>query len=469
MNAGNSTSRSSRALAVASAATFLSFLDATVTNLAVPSVAAEFDVDVATVAWVATAYVVPLAAFLALAGAVADAVGRTRLFQVGAATFTLFSILIAAAPTFGVLLAGRAVQGLGAALMIPASLALLLAEVPVERRRAAIGMWSAAGALAAAAGPAVGGVVVDAADWRVLFCINIPIGAWVVWSARPLLTDDTRTGRLPDLTGGLLLALAIGAVVYGLTEAPDRGWTSGIALAAFSVAVVTAVFAVLRAPRHARPALRLDLLRGRSLATATAISTTYGAALFSTMMLGVLFLVDVWEYSPLEAGLAMTPAALVTAAVGIGAGRLLTGVPPRRLIAVGGAFQAASTALLAVAISGTPHFVTVWLPLGTLMGVGVGLVTVGVSTAGAMAAPPQDFATATGLIMAARQLGGALGIAVLAAVLAAVAATTPERPYAAVYWFATAAAVASALLAGLLRPAGVPSPAAQRTRVEAGS
>jgi MFS family permease len=271
MDIPTSAPRSTRALAVASAATFLSFLDATVTNLAVPPVAAEFEVNVTTVAWIATAYVVPFAAFLAPAGAVADALGRTRLFQVGVATFTVFSLLIAVAPNFAILLAGRAAQGLGAALMVPASLAVLLAEVPAERRRAAIGTWSAAGALAAAAGPAVGGLVVDAADWRVLFCINIPIGAWVVWSARPLLAHDTRTGRLPDLLGGLLLALAIGAAVYGLTQAPDRGWASGVVLAAISVAIVAAALTVLRASRHASPALRLDLFRERSWAGGAAL------------------------------------------------------------------------------------------------------------------------------------------------------------------------------------------------------
>jgi EmrB/QacA subfamily drug resistance transporter len=453
-----------RALLVASSATFLSFLDATVTNLAVPPVAAEFDVSLTAVAWIATAYVIPFAALLAPAGVLADAVGRSRLFMTGVAVFTASSLVIALAPTFGLLLAARAVQGVGAALMVPASLALVLAEIPAERRRAAIGLWSAAGALAAAAGPALGGIVVEALDWRVLFCINVPIGLGVLATARPLLADDTRSGKLPDLLGSLLLAVAIGSVVYGLTEGPDRGWASTRPAVAFGVAVVAAVAAIVRSARHERPALRLDLLRSPSFATTTGISAAYGVGLFSTMFTGVLLLVRAWDYSTLEAGLAMTPSALVTAVVGIGVGRLRVALTPRAMI-VGGALPlAASTALLAATISTTPHFLSIWLPVGCLMGVGVGLLTVGISSAGAVSAPLQHFAAATGLLMAARQCGGALGIAAAAVLLAEVTPTAPERPYVVIYWLITAVTLLAATGGVLLRtpepaPASRPAPA----------
>ncbi|KAB2592763.1 DHA2 family efflux MFS transporter permease subunit [Streptomyces arboris] len=464
-----STRRASLALLLACAGTFLSFLDATVTNLAVPLIAADFEASLTTVSWVATAYVIPFAALLAPAGPLADAVGRARLFLIGVAVFTVSSLLIALAPTLPVLLGARGLQGLAAALLVPASLGLVLAEVPAERRRAAIGMWSAAGALAAA-GPALGGVMVEALDWRVLFCLNVPVGLWVLVAGRKLVTGESRTGHGPDLAGGLLLALSVGSAVYGLTQGPDHGWSSVHVLVAAGVTVLAGVATVLRALRHQRPALRLDLFRNRTFAVASGVSLAYGTALFTTMLLGVLFLTDAWDYSTLEAGLAMSPAALVTAVVGIGIGRLPVALTPRTLVAAGSSLIAASTALLALLIDTEPHFWTLWLPSGTVMGVGVGMATVGISSAAALSAPPQHFAAATGMVMAARQVGGALGIATTAVIIAEVMGNGAE-PYAAVYWFATAANLAAAVGGLALRvtapplskPAAYPAPAVART------
>ncbi|MGW6713706.1 DHA2 family efflux MFS transporter permease subunit [Streptomyces globisporus] len=467
-----STRPASLALSLACAGTFLSFLDATVTNLAVSLIAVDFEASLTTVSWVATAYVIPFAALLAPAGPLADAVGRARLFLIGVAVFTVSSLLIALAPTLPVLLGARGLQGLAAALLVPASLGLVLAEVPAERRRAAIGMWSAAGALAAAAGPALGGVLVEALDWRVLFCLNVPVGLWVLVAGRKLVTGESRTGHGPDLAGGLLLALGVGSAVYGLTQGPDHGWSSVHVLVAAGVTVLAGVATVLRALRHQRPALRLDLFRNRTFAVASGVSLAYGTALFTTMLLGVLFLTDAWDYSTLEAGLAMSPAALVTAVVGIGVGRLAVAPAPRTLVAAGSALIAASTAILALLIDTEPHFWTLWFPTGTVMGVGVGMATVGISSAAALSAPPQHFAAATGMVMAARQVGGALGIAATAVIIAEVMGDGAE-PYAAVYWFATTVNLAAAVGGLALRvtapplskPAAAahPAPAVART------
>ncbi|MFI8324296.1 DHA2 family efflux MFS transporter permease subunit [Streptomyces sp. NPDC085529] len=461
---GPSARRTSLALLLACAGTFLSFLDATVTNLAVPPIAADFGVSLTTVSWVATAYVIPFAALLAPAGPLADAVGRARLFLVGVAAFTASSLLIAVAPNLPVLLGARAVQGLAAALLVPASLGLVLAEIPAARRRAAIGVWSAAGALAAAAGPALGGVMVEVLDWRALFCLNLPVGVWVLIAGRKLPSGESRAGRAPDLLGGLLLALGVGAAVYALTQGPDHGWTSAQVLTAAAVTVLAGVATVLRALRHPRPALRLDLLRGRPFAVATGASLAYGTALFTTMLLGVLFLTGAWGYSTLEAGLAMSPAALVTAVVGVGIGRLPVALAPRTMVAGGSALIAASTGVLALLIDTEPRFWTLWLPAGVVMGVGVGLATVGISSAAALSVAPRDFAAATGMVMAARQVGGGLGIAATAVIIAEVAGTGAE-PYAAVYGFATVVNLAAAAggLALRLTPPPPPRPAAAAT------
>ncbi|MEU0084549.1 MFS transporter [Streptomyces sp. NPDC006274] len=425
------------------------------TNLAVPPIAADFDVSLTTVSWVATAYVIPFAALLAPAGPLADAVGRARLFLIGIAVFTASSLLIAVAPTLPVLLAARALQGLAAALLVPASLGLVLAEIPAERRRAAIGMWSAAGALAAAAGPALGGAMVEVLDWRALFCLNLPVGLWVLIAGRRLVTGEPRTGRAPDLVGGLLLALCVGSAVYGLTQGPGHGWSSVHVLSAAGVTVLAGVATAMRALRHPRPALRLDLFRSRPFAVATGVSFAYGTALFTTMLLGVLFMTDAWNYSTLQAGLAMSPAALVTAVVGIGIGRLPLTLTPRTMVAAGSALITASTAALALLIDTEPHFWTLWLPAGAVMGLGVGMATVGISSAAAFSAAPQHFAAATGMVMAARQVGGGLGIAATAVIVAEVSGTGAE-PYAAVYWFATAVSTA-AVLGGLALRIAAPS------------
>jgi EmrB/QacA subfamily drug resistance transporter len=457
MTPSSSSRRAFLALLLACAGTFLSFLDATVTNLAVPPIADDFGVSLTTVSWVATAYVIPFAAFLAPAGPLADAVGRARLFLTGVAAFTASSLLSAVAPAMPVLLGARAVQGLAAALLVPASLGLVLAEIPAERRRAAIGMWSAAGALAAAVGPALGGVLVEVFDWRALFCLNLPVGIWVLIAGRKLLTGESRTGQAPDLAGSLLLALCVGSAVYGLTQGPGHGWASVYVLASFGVTVLAGVATVMRALRHPRPALRLDLWHNRTFAVASSASLAYGAALFTTMLLGVLFLTGAWNYSVLQAGVAMTQTALTTAVVGVGIGRLPHNLTPRTMVAAGSAIIAASTAALALLIDTEPHFWTLWFPAGTVMGIGIGLATVGISTAATLSIAPQHFAAATGMVMAARQIGGGLGIAATAVIIAEVGGRGAE-PYAAVYWFATAINVAAAAAGLALRIAPPPPP-----------
>jgi EmrB/QacA subfamily drug resistance transporter len=435
-------SRAGLALLLACGGTFLSFLDATVTNLAVPAVGEDFGVGVAALAWVVTAYAIPFAALLAPAGAIADAVGRVRLYLGGVGLFTLASVLAAAAPSYEVLVGARALQGLGAALLVPASLGLLLAEVPPERRQAAIGLWSATGALAAGAGPVLGGVAVDWIGWRALFCINLPIGLWLLWRGRALLLGEQRGGRAPELLGSLLLAVGVAAVVHGLTEGPARGW-DGYVWLTFVVAAAALAGAVARGLRHARPALRVDLLRGRTFATATAVSTAYGAALYAPMLVGVLLLTGPWGYTALEAGLAMTPTCVVVAVVAIGIGRLPAKPSPRVLAASGMALMALAAGLIALGLSPEPELWSLWIPTGILIGTGTGLATVGISSAAALSVAPVHFAAATGLVMAARQVGGALGVAGLAVVLSEVGGTT--TPYVVVYLGVAAVAVLGAL------------------------
>jgi EmrB/QacA subfamily drug resistance transporter len=438
---------------LAAGATFLAMLDATVANLAVPDLHVDFPGSTLSgLTWVITLYAVLFAALLAPAGRVADLVGRRSLYLGGTGLFTLASLACAIAPNLPVLLATRAVQGAAAAALIPASLALLLHDTPPERRARSIGLWSAAGAFAAAIGPGLGGVLVDLSGWRSLFLINLPIGLAMLLGGRRLPRAEGGAGRLPDLTGTVLLGAGVGGVALGVTQSQDWGWTDARTPTLLVGGVVLAGLALWRSARHPVPALEISLWRNRRFAVANAASFLYGTSLYAWLLVGVLFLTGQWHYSILKAGFASTPGAFTATAAAVVTGRLTarTGVRPA---VTGGALIVAASGVWAVAsLPAEPHFLTFWLPVGLLLGTGVGMLSTGTATAAALSAGPLRFAGATGLNTTARQLGGALGIAVLAALL-------PERAalgdYASVYLFCTIAAAGTAA-AGLLlavRPA----------------
>jgi MFS family permease len=348
-----------------------------------------------------------------------------------------------------VLLVARGVQGAFAAAMIPASLAVVLADLPPERRAAAIGAWSAAGAAAAAFGPALGGILVDTVGWRALFLVNVPVGLAIVWGAlRVLPASAERRGRLPDVAGTVLLGLGIGAAALGISQGPDWGWGDSLTLGSLAFGVVAVAAALARSLRHAAPAIETRLWRSRPFALANLASLLYGAALFPWMLVGVLFLVQVWGYSALQAGLAMTPGAVVAAAVALRAGPIVAARGPRFAMVGGALVLAVAGALAAFALPSAPNFLGWWLPVGVLIGVGTGAIATGVSTAAALSVAPERFAAAVGLNQTGRQIGGALGIAVLAALLDGAGSTA--GPYADVYLFCTLATLAVAAIAAFL-------------------
>jgi EmrB/QacA subfamily drug resistance transporter len=433
-------------LLVAAGAAFLALLDTTVANLAVSDVHSDFaGTSVGGATWLITIYAVVFAALLAPAGRVADVVGRRALLLAGVSAFTMFSLACALAPSLELLLVSRALQGAAAAAMIPASLAVVLMDAPPERRAAAIGLWSAAGALAAAAGPAIGGVLVDTVGWRALFLINVPVGVAIVAGTRLVPRSAARHGRLPDAAGTLLLGAGIGAAALGISQGTDWGWTDARTLGTLLAAAVAVAVALRRSAGHPTPAVETGLWRSRSFATANLASLFYGAALFPWMLVGVLFLIGVWGYSPLEAGLSMTPGAIIAAAVALRAGPVVARRGPWVVIAGGALVLGTAGLLLTVALPAQPAFLAFWLPLGVLIGVGTGAITTGVSTAAALAVPPERFAAAVGLNQTGRQVGGALGVAALAALLAHPGAGV--APYTHVYAFCTVATFALAATA----------------------
>lgn len=456
MAAGAQPRHGTRAVVLACGGSFLGFLDATITNLALPALSHDFGVGLRALAWTVTIYAIVFAALLTPAGRLADVAGRRRVFLTGTAGFGLGSLAAALAPAYAVLLIARAVQGAGAAAMIPASLAILLAGTPADRRAGAIGWWSAAASGAAAAGPVLGGLLVDGLGWRALFAINIPVAAVLVQAARRLPPAPRRAGRRVDGLGAALLATGVALGVLAVTNGPTWGLADPATIATLAGCLLLTGLALARAARHPMPALDVRLWRTRCYAHANAVSALFGAALYATLLLGVLFLTQTWHYSLLLAGLAMTPGALVAAAAGIVLGRARRRPSPRALTMTGAVALGGISLALALGLPAQPHFLVVWLPAGILTGVAVAAVSNGASAAGALSVAPVDFGAGTGLNIAARQVGGALGVATLAALLAGTGGLPGVRH---VYLFIALACLLTAGAGAGLRLTSAPPPA----------
>jgi EmrB/QacA subfamily drug resistance transporter len=450
---------SARLLGLAAGAAFLALLDVTVVNLAIPALGRAYPhASVRGLSWVITAYATLFAALLAPAGRVADVIGRRTLFRAGVAGFALMSVLCAAAPSVPVLLVARALQGATAATMIPASLAIVLTDTPVERRRAAIGLWSAAGAFAAAVGPSVGGVFVHAFGWRSLFVINVPMALALAFFARNVPVTARRGGRLPDLVGTVLLTAGVGLAALGLSQGATWGWGAARTIAALVGGVASALAAVQRSRRQPAPAIETKLWKQRTFALANAASLLYGASLYAWMLLGVLVLTQLWGYSELQAGLAMTPGAITASIAAVLAGRARGRTGPRTVTVAGALLMAASGLLIAATLPHHANFLGYWLPIGLVLGAGMGLVTTGTSTAAALSLPPTAFAAGTGLNQTARQVGGALGIATLATLIQS-GSPGHAATFRHVYVFCSLAVLGAAIVGlGLtLRPLAAPT------------
>ncbi|WP_327303301.1 DHA2 family efflux MFS transporter permease subunit [Streptomyces sp. NBC_01298] len=408
-----------RVLALASAVTFLAFLDATVVNVAFPDLRRAFpEVSLPRLTWVVSAYAVLFAALLAAAGRLADTLGRRSLFLGSTLAFTLTSLAASAAPTADLLIVARALQGAAAAGMIPAALGLVLAHTPPARRAAALGAWSAAGGLAAAVGPSIGGLLVEWWDWRAIFLINVPLGLAVGWAAARVIPREPRTGRrLPDPVGTTALALGIAGVVAGLSQGTEWGWTDPKVLALVIGGALAGILALRRSRSHPAPAVDRDLWREPLFARANIGALLFGAAMYAWLLTGPSYLIERWNYSVLQAGFGVTPGAVLAMAGALVVGRRVPARLQGAAVTVGSLLFAANALLLWGWVGESSSYAQIFLPAGLLGGLGIGIVVTALSTTASAGLPPQRFAAGTGLLMTARQLGGALGVAGTAALL----------------------------------------------------
>jgi EmrB/QacA subfamily drug resistance transporter len=453
---------------VLSLAVFMSSLDLFIVNLAFPYIAREYaGTSLGSLSWVLNAYTIVFAAVLVPAGRWADRVGRRRLFVAGLATFGAGSLLCGVAPGVAALIAARVIQAVGAGLMVPASLSLLLAAVPAPARARAIGTWSAIGALGAALGPVIGGLLVQL-SWRWVFWINLPVALFAVLAARRVIPEskDSRAGGRPDVIGAALLAAAVGLVALALVKAPDWGWASARFLGLLLASLASGAALVARSRRHHSPVIELGLLRSRTFSGAFAASILYYAAFGAFVLNSVEFLTGVWHYSAVRAGLAIAPGPLMVLPFArIVAPRLAGRLGgPGRVAVIGCAVNAGGQLLWLTQIQVQPAYLTHLLPAQLLGGAGVGLAIPSLLAAGSASLAPARFGTGSGILNMARQVGTVLGVASLVAILSHV---VPGDPLAAfrhglvliIAFFVAAGVVCASLLIARPRPAPAPESA----------
>jgi EmrB/QacA subfamily drug resistance transporter len=434
---------------------FMASLDLFIVNIAFPDLARSFDgASLPSLSWVLNAYAIVFAALLVPAGRIADRVGRKRVFLLGLVVFSLASALCAAAPSVDALVAARVLQAAGGAMMIPTTLGLILPAFPVEQRPMAIGIWSAVSGVAAALGPPLGGLLVQL-SWHWIFLVNVPIGL-VAAAVGVRLLDEVREpndGR-PDLLGAAMLALGIGVLTLGIVKGPEWGWGDPRTLAAFVAAVLLVAAFVWRSSRHHSPVIELPLLRVRSFALANLATLVFFGGFGAMLLSGVFLLTEVWGYSELRAGLALSPGPLMAAIFSIVSSRLGARIGQRPLATAGGLVFAASFAWLLLTVEPGSSYAATFLPGFMLGGAGVGLVMGTLPTAATSELPPSRFATGSAVFGMARQLGSAIGVAVLVALLNDSTGGDLLSGLRRGWWFALGAGLGTSLLALALGPVG---------------
>jgi len=460
------------AVAIACAGAFVAFLDTTIVNIAFPDISASFAGSGRdALSWVLDGYFVVIAALLVPAGGLADRFGHRRIFLLGVAGFTVASLLCAVAPSLSLLIAFRVLQGIAAAMIAPASLAIVLDSFPVERRSAGVGLWGAAAAAAAAVGPTLGGALVELADWRLVFLVNLPLGAAIVFFGRSRLPrPQILDSRLPDLPGAAMLALALATVTLGIVEGNDWGWGSAATLGCFVAAALLLVGVGARSRSHPRPIVEPALFAHRSFRAGNLGTLLFAAAFFSLILGNVLFLTSIWGYSVFTAGLATLPGPALSTVVAGPAGRLADRFGHRAVIVPGTLFFAVGVMVLRSA-GAEPDYLGVWLPGACLTGIGIGLAFPTLGAASVRDIPIDRFATASAVNAAFRQVGAVLGTAILVAIVGEPASLSAALDSSdAAYLFAAIVSLVSGAAVLGLRPesrvASAPDPAPPPPRAD---
>ncbi|WP_042382269.1 MFS transporter [Streptacidiphilus melanogenes] len=451
--------RTRLAVAILTGSAFLASLDLFIVNVAFDEIGHDFGTSsLGSLSWILNAYAVVYAALLVPMGRLTDRYGRKSGFLAGMLVFTLASLACGFAPGIWWLVGFRIVQAAGAALMTPASLGLLLAALPADRRAAGARLWAMTGAVAAAFGPAVGGILVQI-SWQTAFWINVPIGLALTLAAAKVVPDVRHNADAPrpDLLGGAVIAVSAGALVLGLVQGNDWGWASGPVLASWAVAAAGLAVFVWRINHHAAPMIDPALLRIPSFAWANTAQLLFNTAFGVGLLSRILWLQQHWGYSAIRTGLAVAVGPALVPVTSMLVTRAFPRAARGRLIALGCVLFGAGAVWQAAVTGDQPAYATQMLGPWILSGVAVGIVLPQLTAAGTAALPPHQASTGSGVVNMARQLGMVIGTSVMVGLLGSGEPSLARFQH--VWVFMAASSVAAAIAALVMD--GVRSPAVQ--------
>ena len=424
-------------LGIASLAAFMVFLDTQVLFVAFDDIRASFpSVSFATMSWTLSAYTIALAAALVPAGRLADRFGRKRTFVFGLVAFTLASALCAVAASPALLVAFRIIQALGAAALVPASLAIVLSVFPAERVPVAVAIWGAIAAFAAAVGPTAGALLVDGWSWRAVFLANIPVGAIGLWLALryvPESREETRT-RFPDPLGIVLLGGALTLLALGIVQSDEWHWASVRTIGVLVAGIGVLVGFVVRTLDHPHPALDLTLFGARSFRWANIATAAFTIGFTAMFFASIQFLTQVWHYDIVKAGLAMMPGPIVVMVLAPQFGRMAAKIGQRALLVPGGLVYAASGAWFLAVVGTEPAYASQILPGSLLAGLGVAMVIPHLTSAAVQGLPADAFGAGSAVNQAVRQFGATFGVALTVALLGTVTPLNVLDHFQRIWW-----------------------------------
>jgi EmrB/QacA subfamily drug resistance transporter len=405
-------------LVAVSLATFMTYLDNNIVNVAIPTIERSLHLSVAGLEWVVSGYVLVFAGLMLVGGRLADVYGRRRLFLIGLSVFTLSSLAAGLAGSGTVLITFRAVQGLGAAMLVPTTLAIIIATFDdIKERTQAIGLWTAIGALALAVGPLIGGFISENFRWGWIFFINVPVGAVtfamaVIWMAESHGKTASRRLDIPGLTAS---AVTLFSLTYALIEGHDKGWTSALILGSFALSAVAAAAFVMIEARSKQPMVAVSLFRSRVFSGGTGVMMMWAFGIFGIYFFTSLYLQGILHFSPERAGLAFVPMALFVVVFAVLSGPVTARIGARWTVAIGLAIMTGGLVLFAG--QGLHATYLGLMPGFVLFGAGSGLMNAPLTSAVLDSMPTDRSGVASALMNASREVAGLLGITVIGAVL----------------------------------------------------
>ena len=412
-------------LAIAGLAAMATYLDTTILFVAFPGITASFqDSSTSILSWVLNAYTITFAALLVPAGKLADRLGQRLAFLVGSATFSVASLACGLAPSVGFLIFARVVQGAGAAILVPASLALVMAAYPRDKLPQVIAIWGAIGALSAALGPSLGALIINSFGWRWAFFINLPVGVvTIATGVRYLRESKDSTVRIPSPVGVILLIMAAGTLLYGLVESDNVGWVSVRTIAVLVVGVVLLAAFVAHQRHTDSPTLDPELFTLQNFRWGNLAMLSFNVS-FTAMFFGlILFLVNVWDWSILKAGLAVAPGPALAAILAARFGKLAGQIGQRPLVIAGGIMAAASGIYRVLFLDENVNYLVDFAVPLALSAFAIGLVFPQVTSVALQAVPASRVGVGGATTQAVRQFGGSLGVALTITLLGAATET----------------------------------------------